>query len=162
MSLPERAPFLLVAAAVAGLDQLTKHLVVRLLRLHSDRVLVPGFLSLRHGRNPGVAFSILSDADFPHQAGLLAATSLVVAAGLVVYALRLPPRPVLPQLALAFIVGGAAGNLVDRLRLGFVVDFIHVYWGRHQWPDFNLADSAISVGVGLLILAWRRPGAHGR
>ena len=68
------------------------------------------------------------------------------------YAGRRPAEARIPRLALAFILGGAIGNLVDRVRFGYVVDFIHVYWRSYQWPDFNVADSAISVGVILLVL----------
>jgi signal peptidase II len=77
-----------------------------------------------------------------------------------VYALRLPPSARLPQIALAFVLGGAVGNLIDRLRHGYVTDFIHVYWKHHQWPDFNVADSAITVGVCLLLLDMVRHPSH--
>ena len=73
------------------------------------------------------------------------------------YAWRLPDEARLPRLALAFILGGAIGNLIDRVRFGYVVDFIHVYWNQHSWPDFNVADSAISTGVALLLLDMLRP-----
>jgi lipoprotein signal peptidase len=104
-----------------------------------------------HVRNRGAAFGILSDADLPYQAILFSALSLC----------RSSPsastpggcrRARLPQTALALILGGAFGNLIDRIRLGYVVDFVHVYWREHQWPDFNVADSAITIGVTLLVL----------
>ena len=76
------------------------------------------------------------------------------------YFLRLPATAQLPRLALALVLGGAAGNLIDRARLGYVVDFVHAYWRRYQWPDFNVADSAITIGVALLVLdILRSPGA---
>jgi signal peptidase II len=78
--------------------------------------------------------------------------SLLALVAIAVYALRLPSEARLPRLALALVLGGAIGNLIDRLRFGYVVDFIHVYWRQHVWPDFNLADSAISTGVVLLLL----------
>ena len=71
---------------------------------------------------------------------------------LVTYAARVPLVHRLRLVALSLVIGGAVGNLVDRIRYGSVVDFIHVYWRSHQWPDFNVADSAISVGVTLLVL----------
>jgi signal peptidase II len=135
-----------------GLDQLTKWLVVRSIELHDYRPLVDGFLSLSHVRNYGAAFGILADADLPYQAVLFSGLSLAALSAIAVYAFRLPAEARLPQMALALILGGAVGNLIDRLRLGYVVDFIHVYWKQHQWPDFNVADSAITVGVSLLIL----------
>jgi signal peptidase II len=139
-------------AVLVVLDQITKALVVGALELHEYRPLVPGLLSLSHVRNYGAAFGILSDADLPYQAALFSGLSFVALLAIAGYAWRLPVESRLPQAALALILGGAIGNLIDRVRLGYVVDFVHVYWKQHQWPDFNLADSAITVGVGLLIL----------
>jgi len=147
-----RAPYVLIVAAVVALDQLTKHLVQRAIGLHESRSVIDGFLSLTHGRNPGIAFGVLSEGGLPFQAVALTVVGLVSVAALSVYAARVPPDQKLRLTALALVVGGAIGNLIDRVRYGSVVDFIHVYWGRHQWPDFNVADSAISVAVVLLIL----------
>lgn len=159
----QRLPYLAVMVSLVGLDQLTKWAVARSLELHEYRPIVEGFLSLSHVRNYGAAFGILSDADLPYQAVLFSGLSLFALVAIAVYAWRLPVTSRLPQLALSLILGGAIGNLIDRLRLGYVVDFVHVYWKRHQWPDFNLADSAITVGVTLLILdILRTPHAEGR
>jgi signal peptidase II len=147
-----RLPYIGVIAVVILLDQLTKHLVTRFLDLHEYRSLVDGVLSLSHVQNHGAAFGILSDAELPYQAAVFSALSLLALCAIAGYALRLPPEPRLPLFALSLVLGGALGNLVDRLRLGYVVDFIHVYWKRYQWPDFNVADSAITVGVALLIV----------
>jgi signal peptidase II len=152
MSLLGRLPYVLVMLGVLALDQSTKWLVARSLELHDYRPLIDGFLSLSHVRNRGAAFGILSDADLPYQALLFSALSLVALVAIAVYAWRLPARARLPQFALALILGGALGNLIDRMRMGYVTDFIHVYWKTHQWPDFNSADSAITVGVTLLVL----------
>jgi signal peptidase II len=95
---------------------------------------------------------VLSDASLPYQPLLLSALSLAALLAIAYYFVRLPPSARLPRVALALVLGGALGNLVDRIRLGYVVDFIHVYWRQHAWPDFNVADSAITVGVVLLIL----------
>jgi signal peptidase II len=158
-----RLPYLAVMIALVALDQLTKRLVVRALDLHEYRPLVDGFLSLSHVRNYGAAFGILSDADLPYQAMLFSGLSFVALLAIAVYAWRLPVESRLPQIALSLILGGAIGNLIDRLRLGYVVDFVHVYWKHYQWPDFNLADSAITVGVTLLIIdILRSPQAEGR
>ena len=78
--------------------------------------------------------------------------SLTALGAIATYFLRLPPTARLPRLALALVLGGAIGNVIDRLRLGYVVDFVHVYWREYQWPDFNVADSAITVGVALLVI----------
>ena len=147
-----RLSYLTVMLAILVVDQFTKWLVARELDLHEYRPLVEGLLSLSHVRNRGAAFGILSDADLPYQSILFAGLSLVALLAIAVYAWRLPATAWLPQLALALILGGALGNLIDRLRLGYVVDFVHVYWREHQWPDFNAADSAITIGVTLLVL----------
>jgi signal peptidase II len=147
-----RFPYLILVAAIVGLDQLTKWLVAGRLELHEMRPIIDGLLSLSHVRNRGAAFGILSDADLPYQAVLFSVLSLVALAAIAVYAMRLPVTARLPQLALALVLGGAIGNLIDRLRHGYVVDFVHVYWRQYQWPDFNVADSAISIGVALLVL----------
>jgi signal peptidase II len=147
-----RLPYFGVMAGLVGLDQLTKWLIVRSLDLHDYRPLVEGCLSLSHVRNYGAAFGILADADLPYQAVLFSGLSLAALIAIAFYAFRLPAGARLPQVALSLILGGAVGNLIDRVRLGYVVDFVHVYWKHHQWPDFNAADSAITVGVTLLIL----------
>jgi signal peptidase II len=147
-----RTPYFLLMAGIVVLDQLTKWLVVRAMDLHEYRSILDGLLSLSHVQNRGAAFGILSDADLPYQAVLFSSLSFVALLAIAVYAYRLPAESRWPQTALALVLGGAVGNLVDRVRLGYVVDFIHVYWRQHQWPDFNVADSAITVGVTLLIL----------
>ena len=153
-----RASLLLVAAVVV-LDQLTKWLVVSSIGLHDYVPIVDGLLSLSHVRNRGAAFGILSDWDLPYQSVLLAVLSLAALGAIAAYFWKLPPAARLPRTALALVLGGAIGNLVDRARLGYVVDFVHVYWREHQWPDFNVADSAITIGVTLLVLdILRSPG----
>lgn len=146
-----RASLLLIAAVVI-LDQAAKWLVVRSIGLHDYVPIVDGLLSLSHVRNRGAAFGILSDWDLPYQSVLLSALSLAALGAIAAYFWRLPPAARLPRVALALVLGGAIGNLVDRARLGYVVDFVHVYWREHQWPDFNVADSAITIGVTLLVL----------
>jgi signal peptidase II len=147
-----RLPFLAILVGVVALDQVTKWWIRRTLELHEFRPLIEGLLSLSHIRNRGAAFGILQDADLPHQSVIFSVVSLLALAAIAFYALRLPAEARLPRLALSLVLGGAVGNLVDRIRFGYVVDFIHVYWKHHQWPDFNAADSAITVGVTLLLL----------
>jgi signal peptidase II len=144
-------PYLLVMAALVVLDQWTKALVVRSLALHEYVPVIDGLLSLSHG--------LLSDWDIPYQSALLSALSVLALLAIALYFLRLPATARLPRLALALVLGGAVGNLIDRVRLGYVVDFVHAYWRHHQWPDFNVADSAITVGVTLLVIdILRSPG----
>lgn len=141
-----------VAAAVVAFDQLTKALVARGLELHETRPLIDGLLSLTYVQNRGAAFGILSEADLPFQPMLFTLVSLLALGAIAAYAWRLPDRHRQSRFALALVMGGAVGNLLDRARLGFVIDFVDAYWGTHHWPAFNAADSAISIGVGLLIL----------
>lgn len=146
------APYLAVLGTVVVVDQLTKWLLVRALEVHDYHPIIDGFLSLSHVHNRGAAFGVLSGASLPYQPLLLAALSFGAFLAIAFYFYRLPDSARLPRLALALVLGGAVGNLIDRLRLGHVIDFIHVYWREHAWPDFNVADSAITVGVVLLII----------
>ncbi len=151
-SLRERWPYLLLLGCLVWLDQLTKLLVDRFLPLYESRSVVQGLVSLTYVRNRGAAFGILSDAQLPYQATLFAVVGVLALGAIVAYSASLPFRSRVPQTALALVMGGALGNLLDRARLGYVIDFVDVYWGAHHWPAFNVADSAISVGVALLIL----------
>lgn len=157
MSTRSRLPEALILWTIVVLDQITKEILKRSLELHEYRPVVDGFLSLSHVRNRGAAFGLLADAGLPYQGPVLAVVSLLALGAIAAYAWRLPAEARIPRLALAFILGGAIGNLVDRVRFGYVVDFIHVYWNQHSWPDFNVADSAISTGVVLLVLDMLRP-----
>jgi signal peptidase II len=152
VALRERLPYLLLVIAALGLDQVTKALVQQRLAMHESLPVIDGLLSVSHVRNPGAAFGFLSNAELPHQRLAFTAVGLAALLALVAYSLRVPARHRLPQVGLALVMGGAVGNLVDRVRLGYVVDFVHVYWKQYQWWDFNVADSCISVGVALLVL----------
>jgi signal peptidase II len=145
-------PYGVLLGVVVLLDQLTKALISRSMDLHEYVPIVDGILSLSHVRNRGAAFGVLSNAGLPHQSVLLSALSLVALVAIAVYFVRLPAAARMPRIALALVLGGAIGNLIDRVRLGYVVDFVHVFWRDHTWPDFNVADSAITIGVALLVL----------
>jgi signal peptidase II len=141
-----------IAGAIVALDQVAKALVDRYLSLHESRTIVEGLARFTYVQNRGAAFGILSDADLPYQSLLFSVVSILALGAIAVYAWRLPVTSRLPQTALALIMGGAVGNLLDRMRLGYVIDYVDVYWGRHHWPAFNVADSAISIGVALLVI----------
>ncbi len=148
--------WLWLSGVVIALDQLTKLAAVRALELHQPlAVLRCVNLTLTH--NTGAAFSFL------HQAGgwqrwFFAAIALVVSACIVFWLYRLPPGKVVLAVGLSLILGGALGNLWDRLSLGYVIDFIDLYYSTWHWPAFNVADSAITIGAGLLIVdAFSRP-----
>jgi signal peptidase II len=146
-----------LAVVVVALDQLTKALIRRDLPLYAVHEIIPGLVSLVHGRNPGMAFGVLSRGGMPAQTVVLAILSGLVLLIVVVQWRRLGEAPLALRVALALVAGGAVGNLVDRVRLGYVTDFVHVYWRTHQWPDFNVADSAITVGILLLLADALRP-----
>jgi signal peptidase II len=154
------ARYAALSLLVMAVDQAVKWLVRRTLRLHEEHTIVPGLVSLIHGRNRGLAFGLLSGAPLPAQALVLAVASAIILILLVLSWRALTGSSRRAEVALALIVGGAAGNLADRIRLGYVTDFVHLYWRQHDWPDFNVGDSAISVGVTLLLidaLVPRRP-----
>jgi len=150
----QKAGFLLVALAVLALDQWTKWLVeVHLPHLASVKV-IPGLLNFTHVRNTGVAFGLFARGGSGGDVHALA-LSLVGALALgvvLVYFWRTPARDQLLLVALALVLGGAIGNLTDRVAGGAVTDFIDVYVGTYHWHTFNVADSAITIG--LLLMAW--------
>jgi signal peptidase II len=155
-SISYRARWLWLTASVILLDQLTKWLAERLLPLHEPVALMP-MLNLTLMHNHGAAFSLLADAG-GWQRWLFAAFALLVTIVLVIWLLRLDARERMTAAALALLIGGAVGNLIDRLRTGRVVDFIDVYYGDWHWPAFNIADSAITIGVALLLIETLRAG----
>jgi signal peptidase II len=149
-----------VIAGVALLDQVTKLVVTRQLALLETIPLVPGLLNLTHVRNSGVAFGFLNSAEFAFKPALMAVFALAALVGVGVYATQLPLDHRWARAGLALIIGGAAGNLVDRARQGYVVDFVDAYWrGWHFWA-FNVADAAITIGVIVLILDLLRPAGQ--
>jgi signal peptidase II len=147
-----RAAYLLIALIVVLLDRWTKHIVARRIGLYQHIQVIPGFFRLTHTENTGAAFSLFADSAAPWKTGLLIAFSII--ALLVVSALlwKNNHAHVITGVALSLILGGAIGNLWDRITSGRVVDFLLFYIKRYQWPVFNLADSAIVVGAGLLVL----------
>jgi signal peptidase II len=135
---------------VLVLDQASKRIADSLLDLHEVIPLLP-FIALRKAYNPGAAFSFLSNAS-GWQRWFFVGLALVVIGVLVAWVRRLPAGQERLMYGLALILGGAAGNLIDRLLYGHVIDFIDLYYGAWHWPTFNIADSAITLGAALLIL----------
>ena len=144
------AAWLWLSAAVIALDQATKFLVTRFFELY-ERVEVLPVLDFTLLHNTGAAFSMLANAS-GWQRPFFVVLGLVVSLMLVVWIWRSPRGDKLLPVALALILGGALGNVIDRVRLGYVVDFIHAHWGAAYFPAFNIADSAITVGAALLII----------
>ena len=144
--------WLWVAVVVLIVDQCTKLLADAMLAMHQSVELLP-FLALRKAYNTGAAFSFLGDAS-GWQRWFFIILALVVIVILLAWLRRLPPGDTRVRLALVLILGGAAGNVIDRIVYGHVIDFVDVFYGSWHYPTFNVADSAICVGMGLLILLY--------
>ena len=142
----------IVSALLLGVaDQASKAWAVRNLPLFELREIVPGIFGLVHVRNTGVAFSLLSNLDPRWVHPLLFLATVLAMGAVLAYIAFLPCRGAAP-VGLGLILGGAIGNLIDRARLGYVVDFLDLYWRNHHWPTFNVADVGITVGVVLLLI----------
>ena len=141
-----------IAGAVVALDQATKALVRSRFELHDSLEIIPGFFNLTRVHNYGAAFGLMNAADFPLKTVVLSIVATVALLALTIYASTLPVEQLLARVGLALIVGGAAGNLIDRLTAGYVVDFVDVYWRNWHFWAFNVADAAITVGVAFMIL----------
>ena len=141
-----------IAAVVVVLDQGVKAIVRRQLALNESVTVIPGFFDLTRVHNTGAAFGFMNTADLPFKTVILACVAIAALAALAMYAATLPLDQWLARTGLALILGGAAGNLIDRIASGYVVDFVDLYWsGWHFWA-FNVADASITVGVALMIL----------
>jgi len=152
-----------LAGAVVVLDQATKLLVQRAFRLGESLPVLPGFFNLTYVLNPGAAFGLLAGAAAAFRGPFFIAVSVLAIAVICYYHARYARGHPLPTVGLALILGGALGNLIDRLRVGMVIDFLDFYLGAYHWPAFNVADSGITVGVGLLLVEMlRERGGNGR
>lgn len=146
-----------LGAAVFLLDRLTKWIVETRVSMADALPVIPGFFDIVHSRNRGVAFSIFNDSTSPWRTALLIAFSLmalVLVGGMLWRASRLDR---MTALGLALILGGALGNLFDRIAWGAVTDFLDFYVGSLHWPAFNVADSAVVIGSGLLLIDLFKP-----
>ena len=152
----KRIHYLLITAAVIVLDLWTKWLVVRRIDLHEAIPIIPNLFQLVHVRNTGAAFGIGANADSRLIPLLLNGGAIAVFCVVVVYALRSAVTDRMLQTGLHLILGGAIGNLLDRFRFGYVVDFLDVYVRNHHWPAFNVADSAICIGIALLFFDMKK------
>jgi signal peptidase II len=134
-------------AAIVVVDQLTKAIVDRLMPLHHSIPIIDGLFSLTYIRNTGAAFGIFSGAHEVFRLPFLIGVSILAIGFIVVMLKRLRLGETGLATALAFILGGAIGNLIDRVIYGEVIDFLDVYWKQYHWPAFNVADSFITIGV---------------
>jgi signal peptidase II len=143
---------IIVALAVVLVDQIVKAMIRSRLMLHESITVIPGFFDLTRVHNTGAAYGFLDGVDFPFKAALLACVAMAALTGLTVYAVKLDRNQALTRVGLTLVIGGAAGNLIDRVTAGYVLDFVDLYRGNWHFWAFNVADSAITVGVVLMIL----------
>lgn len=148
---------LLISAVIAFSDQLTKYFVRHHFALAESRPVVNGFFNLTYIRNTGAAWGMLGG-----QNTMLTLLSLVLLVLMVVFRRSFLSDTWPHRLALGLLIGGIVGNLVDRIRLGWVTDFLDFYIGPHHWPAFNIADAAICVGVGIYLITALREGKQNK
>jgi signal peptidase II len=156
----ERRLEIVLPIVVVALDQVTKAIVRRSLPLAASVTAIPGLLDFTHVRNTGAAFGILNTADFQFKGVVIALIAVAALVGVAAYAAGLAREQLMARLGLSLIIGGAAGNLIDRVFVGSVVDFVDVYWGIHHFWAFNVADSAITIGAAIMILDMLGVGTH--
>ena len=140
------------AIGIFVLDQLTKWLVASRIPVYHSMSVIPGLVNFVHIRNRGVAFGIMNQQGHSLAFLLITGISVVVGVCLVLWFLKTKEKSLLHGIGISLIIGGIAGNVTDRIRLGSVIDFIDVYIGNFHWPAFNVADSAITVGTCLLAI----------
>ncbi len=149
-----------IAAVIVVLDQAVKALVRSRIDLYESIRVIPEFFDLTRVHNYGAAFGMLNAVDLPFKSAILAVIALGALAAIAWYGASLPDSQPLARLGLALILGGAAGNLIDRVAAGYVLDFFDFYWrGWHFWA-FNVADAAITVGVAFVLLDLLGVGQH--
>jgi len=141
---------LVVSVLVLVLDQASKLFIDRTMPLHSSNTVIDGFFNITYVRNQGAAFGMLANSSFRLPFFIL--VSAVAVCVILVVVRRLREDQKFAAVSLSLIFSGALGNLIDRVRLGEVIDFLDVHWFDHHWPAFNIADSAICVGVALLAI----------
>jgi len=141
--------YFLITAAVIVVDQATKYWVATTLQSDGDIVVIRGLLNFSYTENRGIAFGMLNNGNVKW---LLVAISIGAIFVVVYYLLRSASTNPFLYISLALLAGGIGGNLIDRMRMGRVIDFIEIYYRNHHWPVFNIADTAISIGAALLAI----------
>ncbi len=148
-----RSRYLLLSLAVLVLDQWTKWLIESHLSTYASVEIIPGFFNLTHVRNTGVAFGLFAAHGSAVGTWVLSGLGILALGFVGIYFRQVPRGERMLLFALALILGGAIGNLMDRIASGGVTDFLDFYVGQYHWHTFNVADSAITVGIGLMILS---------
>ncbi len=143
---------LFIGCGIAFIDQFTKRMIQTEFRLHESIPVIDGFFSLTYILNPGAAFGIFADQSETFRSIFFMAVSIIALTLLAFFFRQTPSEDTFSLVAISLLFGGAIGNMIDRIRLGEVVDFLDFYVGKYHWPAFNVADSAITVGVSLMML----------
>ena len=151
-TVPTSRRFIAGVLAIIVLDQLVKLAIVRTLPVYESVNIIPHLLDFTYVRNTGVAFGVLNETSLPFKGVLTTALALLALGGIALYARQLQAHERWARVGLMLILGGAFGNLVDRIRLGYVVDFVDVYWGTWHFWAFNVADAAITFGAVFVFL----------
>lgn len=146
--------------AVVVADQLSKAVVLAQVPLHESIPVISGLLNLTHVQNTGTAFGLLNAVDFPFKSAVIVLMALVALVAIASYAAKFGTNSWLSRVGLASVLGGAAGNLIDRATRGYVVDFVDFYWNSYHFWAFNIADAAITVGAIALVLDMFHSGHH--
>ena len=141
-----------IVVAVVLVDQVVKAVVRPRLGLFDSVSVIPGFFSLTRVHNTGAAFGLMNALDIPFKTAAMALVQTMALVGLAIYAATLAPGQRLTRIGLSFVIGGAIGNLIDRVYAGYVLDFFDFYWGGWHFWAFNIADASITIGVALMIL----------
>jgi len=141
-----------VLLLVVLVDQVSKSWIVQGFQFHEIRVVIEGVFELTHARNSGGVWGLGQGLPVAARTAIFLALPSLITLAAIWYSLALPLHDRLRHFSIALVVGGAIGNLIDRLRLGQVIDFLVFHWKDHYWPAFNLADSAICVGIAILMI----------
>jgi signal peptidase II len=144
--------FLAITGLVVLLDQLTKGWIIATMRLHDAYPVIDGFFNIIYVRNPGAAFGFLAGASPLFRSVFFLSVTLAAILLILHYLRQTRIEEIFLVLALALILAGAVGNLIDRIRFGEVIDFLDVYVGAHHWPAFNVADASITTGASVLVM----------
>lgn len=142
-----------IALVIVVLDQMTKIWVDADMRLYESIPVFDGFFNLTYVRNTGAAFSMFADMSETYRVPFFSAVAVIAGIAILYFVHTTPASQKVVLVACGFVLGGALGNLIDRVAYGSVIDFLDVYYGDWHWPAFNVADSFISIGVGLLLLS---------
>jgi len=145
---------------IVVVDQITKYVVRYTIPLYAKHVIIPDFLDFTHVQNTGAAFGLLNAADFPYKPAVMIGIAAIALVAIAAYGAQLGFHERLARFGLSLILGGAFGNLIDRAVVGYVVDFVDVYWGDAHFWAFNVADAAISIGAVLVLLDMIGLGRH--